>query len=82
MAAKTYRDSYKTPPGRFTGDILKLSGRNALQAPDGVLDPAERAMGAVRAIPRDPVPRCSGPAGLDSTQGPQPRQMTMPQMRF
>ena len=46
-AAKTYRDSYKTPPGRFTGDILKLSGRNALQAPAGVLDPAERAMGAV-----------------------------------
>ena len=47
VAAKTYRDSYKTPPGRFTGDILKLSGRNALQAPAGVLDPAERAMGAV-----------------------------------
>jgi len=47
VAAKTYRDSYKTPPGRFTGDILKLSGRNALQAPDGVLDPAERSMGAV-----------------------------------
>lgn len=47
VAAKTYRDSYKTPPGRFTGDILKLSGRNALQAPAGVLAPAERAMGAV-----------------------------------
>ena len=45
-SAKAYRDAYKSPAGRFLRDVLKLSGRNALQAPPGALDPAERARGA------------------------------------